>query len=213
MRALIFDMDGLLIDSERLYFECQREIARQYGKEPREEIFWKMMGRKPLEALTVFRDELDLPTTPQQLLRRRDELMLEKMNNDLSLLPGIPEILASCRGRLRLAVATGAPEKFLNLVLDRFELRSCFDVLVSSDEIDRGKPDPEIYLLTTRKLGLAPEECLVLEDSANGALAAKKARCYVIAVPSIYTKNQDFSFVDFVAFGMEAARLHILSLL
>lgn len=211
MQALIFDMDGLLIDSERLYFECQRELAREYGREADEEIFWKMMGRKPLEAVSIFCQELDLSIPPHQLLRRRDELMIEKMKNDLRLLPGIPEILAACRPVFRMAVATGAPAKFLNLVLDRFGLRDQFDVLVSSDEIDRGKPDPEIYLITANRLGVDPGDCAVLEDSSNGALAAKRAGCYVIAVPTIHTRGQDFSFVDFTASDIDAARHHLLA--
>jgi HAD superfamily hydrolase (TIGR01509 family) len=211
--ALIFDMDGLMIDSERLYFAAEREMAAAYGKEIRDEQLWPLMGRKPIESLRLLREILGIETPPEELLAWRNRLMLEKMRRDLGAMPGLFEILDAFHGRLRLAVGTGAQKEFLDLALDRFGIRGRFDVLQTADGIERGKPDPEIYLLTCRRLGLPPGECIVLEDARNGVLAGKAAGCPVIAVPNDYTRGQDFSAADWVEPDLFAAARRIEKLL
>jgi HAD superfamily hydrolase (TIGR01509 family) len=124
--------------------------------------------------------------------------MLEKMGRDLGAMPGLFEILRAFHGRLMLAVGTGAQQEFLDLALDTLRIRERFDVLQTADGLERGKPDPEIYLITCRRLGLPPGECIVLEDARNGVLAGKAAGCPVIAIPTDYTRGQDFTEADWV---------------
>lgn len=212
MRAVIFDMDGLMIDSERLYFQAERDLAHRFGCEVREETLWRMMGRNPQESLEVFVKETGLPIDSQAALRMRNEIMREKLKRDLHPMPGLEYILAEVYGRLKLAVCTGAQKEFLDLVVDRLNIRNRFDVLQHSDAVEHGKPHPEIYLTTCRKLNLKPEACFVLEDSSNGAQAGKAAGCYVIAVPSEYTRRQDFSCADLIVNDLFAASDHIRSL-
>jgi len=213
VKAIIFDMDGLMIDSERLYREAQREIGRFFGKEIKDEVLWRMMGRKPIESLVIFVEEHGIPATPEEVFRMRNEIMRGKMAHDLAAMPGLDHILAALHGRVKLAVATGAQQEFLDLVVDRLGIRDRFDVLQSSDSVSVGKPDPEIYLATCVKLGLEPRECIVLEDSANGVLAGKRAGCLVIAVPSEYTEKQDFSPADSIVRDLFEASRQIESLL
>ncbi|MFH2108348.1 MAG: HAD family phosphatase [Chrysiogenia bacterium] len=211
--ALIFDMDGLMIDSERLYFAAEREMATAYGKEIRDEQLWPLMGRKPIESLRLLREILGIGTPPEELLAWRNRLMLEKMRNDLGAMPGLIEILDAFSGRLKLAVGTGAQREFLDIALDTLHIRDYFAVLQTADGLERGKPDPEIYFLTCRRLGLPPGECLVLEDARNGVLAGKAAGCPVIAVPNDYTRGQDFSEADWVEPDLFAAARRIEKLL
>lgn len=213
LQALIFDMDGLMIDSERLYWQVERDLARRYGKEVKDETLWKMMGRRPIEGLRIFIDDLGLPITAEEALQARDRQMREKYKNESMAMPGFLHILEAFYGRLKLAVCTGAQNEFMNIVLDRLRIRAKFDALQASDEIKKGKPDPEIYLTCCRKLGCEPKDCVVLEDSSNGALAGKRAGCYVIAVPSKYSRGQDFGFVDDVANDLFDAEKHISGLL
>lgn len=210
--AIIFDMDGLMIDSERLYFQAERDIAGKFGKEVRDETLWRMMGRKPIESLELFVRDLGLPVSAEEVFRMRTEVMREKLRTDMKARPGLFEIIGVFYGRLKLAVATGAQNEFMDLVVDLLGLREKFSVLQASDEVLNGKPDPEIYLLTCKKLGLEPKECAVLEDSGNGVLAAQKAGCYVIAVPSEYTKTNDFRPANFVATDLFDASRHIQNL-
>ena len=212
-KAIIFDMDGLMIDTEGLYFEVERVLARSYGREVRDETLWKMMGRKSLESMTIFAEDLELTVSPQELLRARDEMFQQKLEKTVLPMKGLSEILDTFHGKLKLAIATGSPNKFLDIAMRKLDIRNYFNVLQTSDEIVNGKPDPEIYLTAISKLGLVPEECIVLEDSSNGALAAKRAGCYTIAVPSEYTCRQDFSFADYRAADLDDASRHITSLL
>lgn len=209
MKALIFDMDGLMIDSERLYFDAQREIGRQFNRRVEDKLLWKLMGRKPLESLKLFVHELNLPLSPEEAKDLRDELMRERMMRDLKPMPGLYHILDSYYGKLLLAVSTGAEQEFLDIALDKLGIRDKFYVLQSSDEIKRGKPDPEIFLVTCTKLGVDPGESIVLEDSENGVKAGKNAGSYVIAVPSDYTRTHDFSPADFIARDLFKAAQHI----
>lgn len=211
--ALIFDMDGLMIDSERLYWEVERSIARSYGREVRGETLWKMMGRRPIEGMRIFVEEVGLPISVEETLALRDRRMREKYRNEAEAMPGLFSILAAFCGKLKLAVCTGAQEEFMEIALGRLKIREKFDVLQASDEIEKGKPDPEIYLKTCARLGLEPRQCIVLEDSSNGCLAGKRAGCYTIAVPSDYSRGQDFGSADYIASGLAGAENHILGLL
>ncbi|WP_136479586.1 HAD family hydrolase [Acetivibrio thermocellus] len=205
IKAVIFDMDGLMIDTERLYFEVERIMARKFGKEVKDETLWKMMGRKPLEAITVFAEDLELDISPKKLLEIRDELFVKKLVNEVEPMPGLFDILNILKGKVKMAIATGSPQKFLKIVLDKLKIESYFDVFVTSDEVEKGKPDPEVYNTAVKRLKVAPFECVVLEDSSNGALAAVRAGCYTIAVPTVYTNKQDFSFVNYVAKDLKDA--------
>lgn len=209
MKAIIFDMDGLMIDSERLYIQSEREIAARYNTHVKEETLGKMMGRKPIESIRIFVRDLNIPADEQEILAIRDKMMIQKLKTDLRAMNGLPEIITRFRNMLKLAVCTGAPKEFLDIVLNKLELEEAFDVYQSSDDISKGKPDPEIYLKTCRRLKLKPEDCVVLEDSENGVKAGKSAGCYVMAVPSEYTRKQDFSDADFIAGNLNAAQKHM----
>jgi len=206
-------MDDLMVASERLYLEVEKEMARSLGKEFRMETWGKLMGRKPVEGMRIFVEELGLPVSAEEALELRNVRMRGKYRDEAEPMPGLFHILDAFYGKRKLAVCTGAQQEFLEIVVDRLGIREKFNLLQSSDEIQKGKPEPEIYLVCCRRLGLEPRECIVLEDSSNGALAAKRAGCYTIAVPSEYSRNQDFSFVDFIAGDLFEAEQHILSLI
>jgi len=213
MQGLIFDMDGLMIDSERLYFAAERDIAERFGKTINEETLWKMMGRKPIEGMRIFVEDLDIPASPEEALQWRHVAMLEKMRSDLQPMPGLLHIIDRFHLHLKLAIATGAPAEYMEITLDTLNIRDKYSVLQASDDIVNGKPDPEIYLKACAKLELAPEECIVLEDSSNGALAGVRAGCYCIAVPSEYTARQNFDFVQYRATDLFDATRHIETLI
>ena len=213
IKALIFDMDGLMIDSERLYWQVEKDMAGNYGKEVKEETLWKMMGRRPIEGMRIFVEDLELPISAEKALALRDARMRGKYRDESEAMPGLFHILDTFCRKLSLAVCTGAQREFMEIVVDRLKIREKFDVLQASDEIKKGKPDPEIYLTTCARLGVDPPKCIVLEDSSNGAQAGHRAGCYTIGVPSEYSRGQDFSFVEFVASDLFAAETHISGLL
>ncbi len=209
IRAVIFDMDGLMIDSESAYWDVGRRIARSFGKEVTDKTLGNMMGRKPIESMQIYAKDLGLTVAPQELLERRDTEVFAMLQRGVKPMPGLLATLDAFQGKYRLAIATSATRRFLDVVIGQLGIASRFDALQTSDDVVNGKPSPEIYLKAMAKLGLSGDACAVLEDSSNGALAGKRAGACTIAVPSQYTSWQDFSFVDYVAKDLEDAAAHL----
>jgi HAD superfamily hydrolase (TIGR01509 family) len=206
-KALIFDLDGLLIDSETIYRKISYKMATDLGKQLHDGIWVKQMGRSPIESLGIFREELGITShSARELVDLRNLLLLDGFRNELQIMPGALEIIHAFHGKMRMAIATGSPRMLMDMAVLQLGLAGYFEYMLPSDEIVKGKPDPEIYLSTIQALGLHPGDCIVLEDSSNGALSGHLAGCCVIAVPSDYTRNQDFSFADYVADDLFGAR-------
>ena len=117
MKAIIFDMDGLMIDSERLYFQAEREIAWTFGRDALDETLRKMMGRNPIEGMEILVRELELPISPREAMSMRDDLMRQKMRTGLKAMPGLTYIIEAFYGRLKLAISTGARKEFLDIAV------------------------------------------------------------------------------------------------
>ena len=212
VRTVVFDMDGLMIDSESLYWAAGREVAGRYGKAVRDETLGRMMGRSPVDSMRVFAEELGLTQEPADLLEERDAMVFRQLRAGVTPMPGLAEALAALRPRFRLAICTSAIRRFVNVVLSGLGIGHYFDAIQTSEGVTRGKPDPEIYLKAMGRLGVPPGECAVLEDSSNGARTGKRAGAYTVAVPSQYTRDQDFAFVDYVAQDLSDATRHVLAL-
>lgn len=206
LSALLFDMDGLMVDTEKLYFEVEREIAARYGKTLTNEMLFAAMGQSPMDSCRILVSAAGIPLSGEAFLEIRKPLMLEKMKTELQPMSGLFEILREFRGKVKMAVVTGAPREYLNITLEKLKLHDFFDVFVCSDEVSHGKPSPEIYKLALQKLSFQASEAVVLEDSSNGCFSGKSAGCFVIAVPDEFTKNQDFSAADFTAKNLIEAK-------
>ena len=208
-RAAVFDMDGLMIDSEKIYWAVGRQIAQEFGKTVSDRTLGRMMGRSPLDSVAIYAQDLGLTQSPRELLEMREARVQRRLEQGVDPMPGLMQALDQLKPHYKLAIATSAKMYLVKIVLSQLKLASYFDAVQTSDEIVHGKPDPEIYLRVIQKLGVMPAETVVLEDSSNGALAGKRAGGYVIAVPSQYTRDQDFSFADYVAGDLRDAATHI----
>jgi HAD superfamily hydrolase (TIGR01509 family) len=196
IRALIFDMDGLMVDTEPLYWEVARELARNCGKEVSDDTLRKMMGRSRIESMRIFAEACGIDSrAPEDLLVEREELMLQRYGRGVEPMKGLHEILNQFRGRLRFAVATSSPRKFTDVLLPALDVANEFEVVQTGDQVTHGKPHPEIYRRCMSRLGVDGRESIVLEDSKAGAMSGKSAGAYVIAVPSHLTAIEDFSQV------------------
>src|SRR4051794_23670395 len=209
IRAIIFDMDGLMIDSESLYWAAGREVARRYGKTVQDQTLGRMMGRSPIDSMRVFATELGIDRPWAELLEERDVMVYEAMQRGVTAMPGLLDVLAEFKAHYRLAICTSARTPFVKVALEGLGIADRFDAVQTSEGVTHGKPDPEIYLKAMAKVDAEPSECVVLEDSSNGALAAKRAGAYTIAVPSVHTRDQDFTFVDYVARDLRDAASHV----
>ena len=204
-------MDGLMIDSEGIYWAVARQMARERGKSVSDETLGRMMGRAPIESVELYAHEVGLSEPASALMIERDARVLDIIRQGIEPMPGLIEVLEDLRPRFKMAVATSARMSFVEIIFGNLKLNRFFDVIQTSDDISRGKPDPEIYQLAMRKIGIAPQLCFVLEDSSNGSLAGKRAGAHTIAVPTQHTRKQDFTFVHYVARDLLDAKAHILA--
>jgi HAD superfamily hydrolase (TIGR01509 family) len=195
-RALIFDMDGLMLDTEKLYWEVGRELGRQFGRSVSDDTLRKMTGRDRVQSSRILAEEGGIPLAAEEVMARRERMMLEKFTRGgLEPMPGLREILERFRGRLKLGVATSSPRMLVTAALPALNADRYFDAITAGDEVSHGKPEPELYLRTMEKLGVGGADSVVLEDAPSGALAGKRAGAFVIAVPSALTVSEDFSAV------------------
>src|SRR5213592_1426197 len=197
-RAVIFDLDGVLADSEPWWNEIDAKLLAQYGVRYRGEYHRNVLGVSYRLAVEFFKKAFGLSVSTDELIQRRGEIATEFFANRVGLFPSAKEVLQELRRmKLRLAVATSSISASARPFLDRHQLTQFFDVIVTGDEIERGKPDPDIYLRTAEKLGIVADDCLVIEDSLSGIAAAKAARMRVAAIP-------DRRFVDTREYDKEA---------
>ena len=203
-QAIIFDMDGLMVDSEKLYRKAEDALAAKHKKKVTQPTIDKMMGRKAEEAMQIFCDDLDLKGDIHGYIDEIESMMTAALDAGIDAMPGLFSLLDFLRGHYKLAIATGSKKIFVERILKKLGLVSDFEVVQDSDNIRFGKPHPEIYQKTLERLSLKASDTLVLEDSENGCRAAKSAGCFVVAVPNSHTAAQNFSMADSIIPSLDA---------
>ncbi len=183
IEAIVFDVDGVLIDSEPVWERVRRKFtADRAGRWP-DDAQDRMMGMSTGEWSAYMSRDFGLPLAPEQVAEQVIAAMTAEYQTHLPLLPGAVDAVRGLAGRWRLAVASSAPKSLIEAVLDASGLRPAFAAAVSSEEVTRGKPAPDVYLEATRRLGVSPASCAAVEDSSNGLRSAAAAGLTVIAVP------------------------------
>lgn len=182
--ALVFDMDGLMVDSEPLWFEVERAFARARGGDWTHEVAQACVGRGLANTLKTMRArfafDLDLARDADEIVDR-----FVARVGELELKRGCRELVEDARGRVPIAVASSSARRLVHAVLDRFALASSFGAIVTGDDVTHPKPAPDIFLLAASRLGVAPSGCVVLEDSLAGVTAGRAAGMRVVAVPEV----------------------------
>lgn len=182
--AIIFDLDGLLLDSEQLWNQAKEELVRDAGGTWREAAPHDMMGMSSPEWSAYLHDQLGVPLDPEAINREVVARMEELYRKKLPLLPGAVGAVRSLADRWPLGLASSSNREIIDLALELAGLTRAFTATVSSEEVTRGKPAPDVYLEASRRLSVSPERCVAVEDSSNGLRAAAAAKMAVIAVPN-----------------------------
>ena len=185
LQAVLFDMDGLLIDSEPLWFEVETEVMERLGGVWTPADQQALLGSSLDPAVRYFLARARVPADPAEVREWMvGGIVAKVLEHGAKIMPGATELVAAVAASgLPYALVTSSRRRFVDAVLAQTGLR--FPVVVSGSDVRRGKPDPEPYLLAARRLDVPPASCLVLEDSATGVTAAEAAGCFVVAVPTL----------------------------
>ena len=183
IEAVVFDCDGVLIDSEPVWERVRRKFVADHGGRWAKDAQDRMMGMSTAEWSAYMSEDFGLRLSPRQVADQVIEAMAAEYQTHLPLLPGAVDAVRALSAHWPLAVASSAPRSLIEAVLDAAALRDAFRAAVSSEEVARGKPAPDVYLEAANRLGITPATCVAVEDSSNGLRAASAAGMTVIAVP------------------------------
>lgn len=195
--GVIFDLDGVLIDSEGLYYRAYSDVLAPYGVTVTREEYedhWIAQGNGPEYIVAKH----NLPISPDEMRQLRSPLYLHLLETEVALMPYVHEALRGLAPHCQLTVATNSYREHLDAVLRKFGLEQFFPRTVARQDYEKAKPAPDAFLTAARTLGLPPERCVVIEDTYKGVTAAVSAGIRCIAVPNDYTRRNDFSHASLV---------------
>jgi beta-phosphoglucomutase len=188
-KALIFDMDGVLVDSEPLYERAKREAFRKAGIVLPEERFATLIGRGDEAMLKDLASDFSLSAEQSaEILRQKNEFY-ESSESTLRPIPGALDFVHWSHRHFRLALATSASPRYRHFLMTKFDIESLFEVVVDAALIKVPKPSPDVFEITLKKLSLEPTRSWIIEDSINGLVAAKQAGCFAVGATTSFSSQ------------------------
>jgi len=184
IEAVVFDLDGVLLQTEELWDEVRAGLARERGGKYGPEAQRAMMGMSSLEWSQYMHDEVGVPDSPKQISAEVVRRLAARYRTELPLIPGAVEAVRRIAERWPLGLASSSNRLLIELALELAGIQHLFKAVVSSEEVARGKPAPDVYLEAARRLGVAAERCAAVEDSHSGIRSAKAAGMRVVAIPN-----------------------------
>ena len=189
--AVVFDLDGVLIDSEQVWDAAREDLVRERGGTWDERATTDMMGMSSKEWSSYMRDRLGVPLTPAEINDDVVRRVASTYEHGLPLLPHSLETVRDLAAHWPLGLASSSNRPIIDLVLEQAGVRACFAAVVSSEEVANGKPAPDVYLAAARELDVDPKDCAAIEDSTNGIKSAVAAGMRTIAVPNRQFRPDD----------------------
>jgi HAD superfamily hydrolase (TIGR01509 family) len=183
IEAVVFDLDGVLVDSEPVWEQVRRQVVAEHGGHWAPDAQQRLMGMSTGEWARYLGEDLGVGLPPETIAALVIDRMKARYAEHVPFMPGAVDAVRRLAARWPLGLASSSPPVLIDAVLDGAGLRDCFAVTMSTEEVAHGKPAPDIYLAVTKRLGHRPERCAAVEDSANGLRSAAAAGLRVIAVP------------------------------
>ncbi|MEN6407624.1 MAG: HAD-IA family hydrolase [Thermoguttaceae bacterium] len=209
MQAVVFDMDGLMFNTEDVYTSVGEELLRRRGHVFTAELKDRMMGLQARPSFEAMIDYCGLSDTWQSLAAESNRLFLEMLESRLKPMPGLMTLLDALeRANLPKAIGTSSCRELVYPCLKPFGLAPRFRFILTAEDVTHGKPHPEIYQKAAERLGIPASEMAVLEDSQNGCIAAASAGAFAIAVPGEHSRDHDFRQAQLVADSLADPRLY-----
>ena len=191
LEAVLFDMDGVVIDSEPLWTEAERQLLARRMLEYSPQLKTAMMGRDAREAVRLLINHYNLSEGVEEIIAERNQLIAALFKEHLQPVPNVLELLRSVRTLgIKTGLASSSPRQLVQLAVNKLGLAGLFDLALSGDQVARGKPAPDIYLTVAGKLGVDAENCLVIEDAPLGVAAAKAAGMCCLAISTSANESE-----------------------
>lgn len=206
LKAVIFDMDGVIVDSEPIFYEVEMNLFKDLGLNISEEEHRGYVGTKTSEMWTELKERFGIQKTVHELIDIETKRYLEYIASmkKFEPIPGVANLIKELSSNgISLALASSSRIEEISLILKMLKLKDYFGVVVSGDQVTKGKPAPDIFLLAIKKLKVLPEECIVFEDSENGVKAANSAGIKCIGFKGLNSRNQNLSSADIVINSFE----------
>jgi HAD superfamily hydrolase (TIGR01509 family) len=194
--AVVFDLDGVIVDSEQVWDDVRETYTREHGGTYTDRATRDMMGMSSLEWSRYMAEELGVPGTPDEINAAVVERMLERYGSAPPLIPGAVEAVRRVAAQWPLAIASSSNPELIEVVIRVSGLADVFETAVSSQEVPRGKPAPDVYLEAARRLGIDAARCAAVEDSHNGIRSARAAGMRVVAVPNPHFPPDDEALAE-----------------
>ena len=201
VKAVIFDMDGVIIDSEPMHNKAYHDMFNEVGIDVSDKLYESFTGQSTINICKHLCDHFNLAETPETLvaLKRKHYKRFFESNSDLTLIDGVLDLIKDYhRNGLTLVLASSAAMTSINQIFERFDLDQYFVAKLSGGDLKASKPHPEIFIKAAEASGFNNHECMVIEDSTNGIEAAKAAHIFCVGFDSFHSKNQDYSKADIV---------------
>jgi HAD superfamily hydrolase (TIGR01509 family) len=201
LKAVIFDMDGVIIDSEPMHIRAYNNMFNEIGIEVSTELYESFTGQSTINICKRLCDHFKLDYNPETLvaIKRKHYKQFFESNSELALIDGVFDLIKDYHSNgLKLVLGSSAAMTSINQIFDRFDLNKYFSAKFSGGDLKQSKPHPEIFIKAAEATGFKREECMVIEDSTNGVEAAKAAGIYCVGYDSFHSKNQDYSKADLV---------------
>jgi len=198
LKAIIFDMDGVIIDSEPLHMKLERELLEEFGGQISDAEHETFVGTTDYHMWSFFKDKFNMKPSVEELIEIKKERFIRNIH-EVSLVDNFFEFMLGLYNRgYPLALASSNNRKIVDVIIEKFDLDNYLKVSISGEDIVNSKPDPEIFLKASQKLDVKPHNCLVIEDAIAGVLAAKSAGMKCIGFKNPNSGNQDLSKADVV---------------
>ncbi|TET81040.1 MAG: HAD family phosphatase [Anaerolineales bacterium] len=194
IKAVIFDLDGLMIESESIGYQVWRQVVAEFGSEMSEALYREFIGKTPEATIDLVCEILGLSISPQDLSERYWRQRTETMCVEAQAVEGLVTLIEDLhQHHVPLGVASNSPTDYVERVLEALQLRQRFQAVIGSDQVPEGKPAPDVYLATAAALTVDPQDCLAIEDSPTGLQAALNAGMRCLVVPNENLEGDDFS--------------------
>ena len=204
LKAVLFDMDGVIVDSEPLHHKAYKKMFQEFNITVSNELYATFTGKATLHICEQICKEFNFEVSAEVLVasKRKHFVPLFENDVDFSLLEGVLDLIKSYHENgIILVLASSASMENINRIFERFDLDQYFTAKLSGADLKASKPHPEIFINAAEASGFSKSECMVIEDSTNGIIAAKAAGIYCVGYNSVYSKNQDYSRADLVIEG------------